>query len=75
MWFDRLTRVLFAPYIRTPRQGAATAIHLLLSPEVEGQTGTFNISCHIKKLKKKYTQSPLLEKLWAETAKRVGMGS
>ena len=75
MWFDRLTRVLFAPYIRTPRQGAATAIHLLLSPEVEGQTGTFNISCHIKKLKKKYTQSPLLEKLWAETAKRVGVGS
>ena len=73
MWFDRLTRVLFAPYIRTPRQGAATAIHLLLSKEVEGQTGTFNLSCHEKKLGKKYTQSPILEKLWNETAKRVGL--
>ena len=73
MWFDRLTRVLFAPYIRTPRQGAATAIRLLLSKEVEGQTGTFNLSCHEKKLGKKYTHSPILERLWAETAKRVGL--
>ena len=73
MWFDSLTRVLFAPYIRTPRQGAATAIRLLLSKDVEGQTGTFNLSCHEKKLGKKYTQSPMLEKLWAETAKRVGL--
>ena len=73
MWFDRLTRVLFAPYIRTPRQGAATAIRLLLSKEGEGQTGTFNLSCHEKKLGKKYTHSPILERLWAETAKRVGL--
>ncbi len=67
MWFDCLTRALFVPVIRTPRQGAATAIRLLLSPEVEGQTGTFNISCHEKKLKKKYLQHPLIDQLWEKT--------
>lgn len=67
MWFDCLTHALFVPVIRTPRQGAATAIRLLLSPEVEGQTGTFNISCHEKKLKKKYLQHPLIDQLWEKT--------
>lgn len=67
MWFDPITKAVFAPIIRTPRQGAATAIHLLLSPEVEGQTGTFNLSCHVKKLKRKYTEHPLMEELWQRT--------
>ena len=71
MWFDPITEAIFAPIIRTPRQGAATAIHLLLSPEVEGQTGTFNISCHSKKLKRKYTQHPLIDILWQKTEERV----
>ena len=31
-WFDPLTDILFRPFIRTPRKGAATAIHLLLDP-------------------------------------------
>ena len=71
MWFDPITETIFAPIIRTPRQGAATAIHLLLSPEVEGQTGTFNLSCHVKKLKRKYTQHPLIDILWQQTEERV----
>lgn len=67
MWFDPITKAVFAPIIRTPRQGAATAIKLLLSPEVEGQTGTFNLSCHVKRLKRKYTESPLIDTLWQKT--------
>lgn len=67
MWFDPITRAVFAPIIRTPRQGAATAIQLLLSPDVAQQTGTFNLSCHVKKLKRKYTESPLIEELWQRT--------
>ena len=39
MWFDPLTDVLFRPFIRTPRQGADTAIRLLLEPDLEGVTG------------------------------------
>lgn len=71
MWFDPITKAVFAPIIRTPRQGAATAIKLLLSPEVEGQTGTFNLSCHVKRLKKKYTESPLIDILWQKTEEVV----
>ncbi|MGN0281829.1 MAG: SDR family NAD(P)-dependent oxidoreductase [Prevotella sp.] len=71
MWFDPITRAVFAPIIRTPRQGAATAIWLLLAPEVEGQTGTFCLSCHVKKLKRKYTESPLIEELWQRTEEIV----
>ena len=67
MWFDPITRAVFAPIIRTPRQGAATAIQLLLSPDVAQPTGTFNLSCHVKKLKRKYTESPLIEELWQRT--------
>ena len=67
MWFDCLTRALFVPVIRTPRQGAATAIRLLLSPEVEGPTPTFNLSCQEKKRKKKYLQHPLIDPLWEKT--------
>ena len=67
MWFDAITRRVFAPIIRTPRQGAATAVWLLLSPDVAQQTGTFCLSCHVKKLKRKYTESPLIEELWQRT--------
>ena len=67
MWFDPITRHVFAPIIRTPRQGAATAVWLLLSPDVAQQTGTFCLSCHVKKLKRKYTESPLIEELWQRT--------
>ena len=34
MWFDKLTDCFFRPCIRTPKEGAATAIHLLLDEEV-----------------------------------------
>src|SRR5574344_645352 len=67
MWFDPITRAVFAPIIRTPRQGAATAVWLLLSPDVAQQTGTFCLSCHVKKLRRKYTESPLIEELWQRT--------
>lgn len=33
MWFDPLTDIFFRPFIRTPRQGAATAISLLLDED------------------------------------------
>lgn len=40
MWFDPLTDIFFRPFIRTPRQGAATAICLLLDEEAGKRTGT-----------------------------------
>lgn len=71
LWFDPLTDLFFRPFIRTPRQGAATAIGLLLDEEAGGRTGTFNVSCHPKKLSGKYLAHALAEQLWNLTEERV----
>ena len=70
-WFDPLTDVLFRPFIRTPRQGADTAIRLLLNKENEGKTGTFNLSGHTKALSTKYTNHVQKKALWDESEQRV----
>ena len=69
MWFDPLTDILFRPFIRTPRQGADTAIRLLLAPELEGVTGQMFASGKPRKLKEKYLNHPQAESLWADTEK------
>jgi hypothetical protein len=71
MWFDPLTDIFFRPFIRTPRQGADTAIRLLLDDENEGKNGTFNLSGHTKQLSKKYLPHRQAEELWDETEKRL----
>lgn len=71
MWFDPLTDIFFRPCIRTPRQGAATAIGLLLGEEAGRCTGTFNASCHPKPLADKYIHHPQMEELWQLTEERV----
>lgn len=72
MWFDPLTDVLFRPFIRTPRQGAATAIHLLLSEEGGKRSGTFNASCKMKNLSDKYLHHVQMQELWDRTENIVG---
>ncbi len=71
MWFDPLTDIFFRPFIRTPRQGADTAIRLLLTPEGGQRTGTLNASGHVKKLSAKYTNHPQMETLWRLTEEIV----
>lgn len=71
MWFDPLTDIFFRPCIRTPRQGAATAIGLLLGEEAGRSTGTFNASCRPKQLSDKYLRHPKMEELWQLTEERV----
>ncbi len=70
-WFDPLTDIFFRPFIRTPRQGASTAIGLLLDKEAEGRTGTFNLSNHPKALSDKYVNHVQKRLLWDETEERV----
>lgn len=67
MWFDPLTDIFFRPFIRTPRKGAATAIHLLLDEEAGKRTGTLNVSCHPKRLSEKYTRHVQMAELWKRT--------
>ncbi|WP_018666340.1 SDR family oxidoreductase [Bacteroides gallinarum] len=71
MWFDPLTDIFFRPFIRTPRQGAATAIHLLLDEEVGKRTGTLNASCRVRPLSGKFTAHVQMRELWDRTEKIV----
>ncbi len=68
---DKLCDWFFRPFIRTPRQGADTAIGLLLDAEAEGRTGTLNASHKVKNLSTRYTQHIMKKILWDETEKIV----
>ena len=73
MFFDPLTDWFFRPFIRTPRQGADTAIRLLLEEEKAGITGRFWRSNKALNLGSKYEQHPMMEQLWSETERIVGL--
>ena len=67
MWFDPLTDILFRPCIRTPKQGAATAVSLLLDERWKEVTGQMFASCKPKKGKDKFMNHPQARQLWADT--------
>ncbi|MBQ7180762.1 MAG: SDR family NAD(P)-dependent oxidoreductase [Bacteroidaceae bacterium] len=71
MWFDPITDLIFRPLIRTPRQGADTAIHLLLDEDKAEQTGTFNRSNHIFDIGEKYMNHKQMVELWDRTEEIV----
>lgn len=71
MWFDPLTDIFFRPFIRTPRQGAATAISLLLDEDAGKRTGTLNVSCHPKPLSEKFFHHVQMKELWDKTEEIV----
>lgn len=71
MWFDPLTDIFFRPFIRTPRQGAATAISLLLDADAGKRTGTLNVSCHPKQLSEKFFHHVQMKELWDKTEEIV----
>ena len=71
MWFDKLTDWFFRPCIRTPKEGAATAIHLLLDEEVSEVTGQMFASCKPKKVKDKFMNHPQAKQLWEDTEKYI----
>lgn len=67
MWFDSLTDLFFRPCIRTPREGASTAVSLLLDEKWEGVTGQMFASCKLKKVKDKFMNHPRQKQLWEDT--------
>ena len=71
LWFDPLTDILFRPCIRTPRQGADTAIRLLFDESLEGVTGEMYASSKPRKLKERYLCHPQAASLWADTEKAL----
>ena len=71
MWFDPLTDIFFRPLIRTPRQGADTAIKLLLEKDLYGVTGKMYASGKQKKISAFYNNHPQMELLWKKTKEQL----
>ena len=71
MFFDPLTDIFFRPFIRTPRQGADTAIRLLLDEDKAGQTGTFSRANRVRDLGEKYQHHRQRQELWERTEEIV----
>lgn len=63
-WFDPLTDILFRPFIKTPEQGAATAIYLALSPEMEGKSRGCYANCKKINISKYESRRDEREKIW-----------
>lgn len=70
-WFDPLTDILFRPFIKTAEQGAATAIHLALSPDLALVSGCCYANCKPKHLPDRILQHPQQKTLWDETEQRI----
>jgi len=66
-FIDPLTDIFFRPFIRTPRQGADTAIRLLLDEDKATQTGTFNRSGRIINVGDKFVHHKQMHELWEKT--------
>lgn len=71
-WFDTLTDIFFRPFIRTPRQGAETAIRLLLDEQFGNLTGRMFASSKEKKVSEKYMHHPQAKELWKITEQNLG---
>lgn len=70
-WFDPLTDIFFRPFIRTPRKGADTAIRLLLSNDVTGETGGIYAGGKRKKTAERIMNHPQRKSLWEDTEEIV----
>ena len=66
-FIDPLTDIFFRPFIRTPRQGADTAIRLLLDEDKATQTGTFNRSGRVIDVGDKFFHHKQMHELWEKT--------
>jgi NAD(P)-dependent dehydrogenase (short-subunit alcohol dehydrogenase family) len=63
-WFRWVKRMLI-PFFRTPAAGAATAIYLAASPEVEGVTGGYFIDRRLRRSSARSLDRAAQKQLWA----------
>lgn len=66
-WFDPLTDLIFRPFIKTPEQGAATAVSLALSENRKGESGGCYANCRQVRLADRIRKHPLQKKIWEDT--------
>lgn len=70
-WFDPLTDILFRPFIKTPAQGAATAIHLALSDEAKDKNGCCYANCKKRNVSERIRYHAQQKQLWDDTEARL----
>jgi NAD(P)-dependent dehydrogenase (short-subunit alcohol dehydrogenase family) len=69
LWMRAAMRVLGA----SPAKGARTSVYLASSPEVEGVTGEYFVSCKPAKTGPLASDRALAKQLWDESAALVGL--
>ena len=73
-WFDPLADALFRPFIQSPEQGAATALHLITCRPAPAMKEEYWKKGHPVPPPASVRNHPLREWLWEETEKRLGIG-
>jgi NAD(P)-dependent dehydrogenase (short-subunit alcohol dehydrogenase family) len=71
-FFAVISRVTL-PLLKTPAQGAQTAIYLASSPDMDGITGQFFANRKLKTANKAAYDTDLTARLWQVSADLVGM--
>lgn len=66
-WFDPLADIFFRPFIKTPPEGAETAIKLLLEDTCAGVTGQIFKAGKCENVSPKLKEHPLQKQLWIDT--------
>jgi retinol dehydrogenase 14 len=64
---------IMRPFMRSPAQGADTAIYLASSPDAEGVTGRFFADRKVKKSRSTSYDSAITARLWQVSADLVGL--
>ena len=65
----------YRPFMKTPRQGAATSIYLASSPNVAGVTGRYFVNGRTRTSNKASYDESATARLWQVTAGLVGLAS
>jgi retinol dehydrogenase-14 len=74
-WVYKLIVPFVRPFMKTPRQGAATSIYLASSPEVEGVTGKYFAGGRPRTSNKVSYDEAAAARLWQVSADLVGMAA
>ncbi len=64
-----------APFMLTSAKGARTSVYLASSPEVEGVSGKYFVSCKPARTTARAQDAALAQRLWDESAKLVGVSA
>jgi NAD(P)-dependent dehydrogenase (short-subunit alcohol dehydrogenase family) len=63
-WFYNIISKLARPFLKTPEQGAETAIYLASAPEISGVTGQYFVNKKVSKTSTKYYSPLNMTRVW-----------